>query len=332
MSSVYAFPDRLIMKIAYQASHEQFSPSSLLKFVLLAEAAGFDAIHSSDHFHPWNVRQGQSGFSFSWIGAAMQAIRLPFAMICAPGQRYHPAIVAQAIATLAEMFPNRFHINLASGEAINESITGDRWLLKEERNQRLLECATVIRHLLAGQAVTHHGRVTVEHARLYTLPEVVPPLFGAALTKETAAWMGGWADGLITVYQSPTKLKDVVQAFRSGGGEGKPVHVKMDVSYAPDDKIALEGAYDQWRTNIFSSALMGEVARMEQFEELAKHVRPEDMQHYVLISSDPQRYIERIKEIAHLGAALVVMHNVNRDQECFIEMCGNAILPVIHFD
>src|SRR3712207_2156707 len=104
--------------IAYHASHEQFSPSHLLKLVAAAEQAGFDAIHSSDHFHPWSTRQGHSGFSFAWMGAAMNAVDLPFSQVCAPGQRYHPAIVAQAIATLAEMFPGRLSVELGTGEAI----------------------------------------------------------------------------------------------------------------------------------------------------------------------------------------------------------------------
>src|SRR5688572_26360512 len=125
------------VEIFYHASHEQFPPSELLQLAKMAELAGFDGVHSSDHFHPWSERQGQSGFSFSWIAAAMQATHLPFSMVCAPGQRYHPAIVAQAIATLAEMFPGRFSVELGSGEALNESITGDVWPQKEERNARL---------------------------------------------------------------------------------------------------------------------------------------------------------------------------------------------------
>src|SRR5687767_12848438 len=113
--------------IAFHASHEQFAPSRLLKLAQAAEAAGFDAIHSSDHFHPWSVRQGHSGFALSWVAAAMQATTLPCSMVCSPGQRLHPAIVAQAIATIAEMFPSRFSVELGSGEALNEVITGEEW-------------------------------------------------------------------------------------------------------------------------------------------------------------------------------------------------------------
>jgi coenzyme F420-dependent glucose-6-phosphate dehydrogenase len=115
------------MKIGYHCSHEQWPPSKLLAHVQRAEQAAFDAAMCSDHFHPWLEDQGHSGFSWSWLGAAMQATTLSFGTVCAPGQRYHPAVVAQAAATLAEMFPGRFWLSVGSGEALNESITGEPW-------------------------------------------------------------------------------------------------------------------------------------------------------------------------------------------------------------
>ncbi len=163
--------------IGYQASHEQFKPSELLDYAAQAKQAGFSSIHCSDHFHPWSSRQGNSGFAFSWLGASLQRTNLPHGSVCAPGQRYHPAIVAQAIATLGEMFPDRFWIALGSGEALNERITGEKWPSKNDRNARLLECVEIMRRLLAGETVTHEGRVTVEEARLYTIPKKSPPLF-----------------------------------------------------------------------------------------------------------------------------------------------------------
>ena len=131
--------------IGYHASHEQHPPSRLLQDVARAEAAGFAAVSSSDHFTPWSERQGESGFAWSWLGAAMHATSLPFGVVNAPGQRYHPAIVAQAIATLLELFPGRLAVALGSGEASNEHITGARWPDKAARNERLLECVHVIR-------------------------------------------------------------------------------------------------------------------------------------------------------------------------------------------
>jgi G6PDH family F420-dependent oxidoreductase len=153
---------------AYHASHEQFAPSALVRYVRLAEQAGFTAVSSSPHFQPWSVRQGQSGFAWAWLGAAMQVTSLPFNLVCAPGQRYHPVIIAQAAATLADLFPGRFQLALGSGEARNERVLGKPWPPKAERHAHLLECVHIIRALWAGETVTHEGRVRVAEGKLYT--------------------------------------------------------------------------------------------------------------------------------------------------------------------
>jgi len=316
--------------IGYQASHEQFKPSELLKYVTLAEKAGFGAINSSDHFHPWTRQQGQSGFAFAWLGAAMQATSIPFGSVCAPGQRYHPAIVAQAIATLAEMFPQRFWIALGSGEALNESITGDKWPVKQERNARLLECAAIIRRLLKGEMVTHHGRVVVEGARLYTLPPEMPLLMGAAVTKETAAWVGSWADGLITVHQPIEQLREVVNAFRDNGGKNKPLYLKVQLSFAKTDEEALNGAHDQWHSNIFSSTVLGDMWQVEQFDMLGQFVQREELHGMVHISADIKKHIEWINRYIEIGFDRIILHNVNRDQLYFIETFGKKVLPELN--
>ena len=160
-----------MVKVGYHASHEQFKPSQLLKYVQQAEKAGFNLCLSSDHFYPWSEKQGESGFAWSWLGAAMQATpNLSYRIVCAPGQRYHPAIIAQAAATLAEMFPNRFCLTVGSGQALNEQITGEKWPSKSERNQRLKECVDIIRGLWLGETRTHRGIVSIEEANLYTRP------------------------------------------------------------------------------------------------------------------------------------------------------------------
>jgi probable non-F420 flavinoid oxidoreductase len=219
-------------RIGWHASHEQIPPSRLLEDVRLAEQAGFEVAMSSGHFSPWSERQGESGFAWSWLGAAMAATELPFRVVNAPGQRYHPAIVAQAMATLAEMFPGRLWVCLGSGEASNEHITGARWPPKDVRNARLRECVDVIRALLRGEEVTHDGLVHVDRARLWTLPADPPPLVGATVSPETARWVGGWADGLATIHQPREALERVVSAFREGGGEGKPTVLQVHVSWA----------------------------------------------------------------------------------------------------
>lgn len=313
--------------IGYHASQEQFSPGTLLRFAEMAEKAGFTAINSSDHFNPWSESQGHSGFSFSWLGAAMVNSSLPFGVVCTPGYRYHPAIVAQAAATLSEMFPGRFWIALGSGEALNERITGEKWPQKSERNERLLECASIIKRLLAGETVNHAGKITVENARLYTLPQKAPLVIGAAVTKETAAWMGTWADGIITVSQPFEALKAVVSAFRSNGGKGKPVYLKTQLSYAATDEAALQEAHEQWKTNIFHSSVLGDLWDVSQFDMLGKYVQPHELNEMVRISANIQQHIDWIKKDMELGFDRIILHNVNRGQELFIKVFGEKVLP-----
>ena len=145
--------------VGIHASHEQMPPSELLYAVRFAESAGFDAAMCSDHLAPWGERQGHSGHAWTWLGAALQATEIAFGVVTAPGQRYHPVVLAQAIATLGELFPDRFWAALGTGEAINEHVTGDRWPDKPTRDARLLECVDVMRALLRGEEVTHHGLV-----------------------------------------------------------------------------------------------------------------------------------------------------------------------------
>ena len=317
----------------FHASHEQLRPSRLLEAVIAAEAAGFDAAMCSDHFSPWSERQGESGFAWSWLGAALQAPSFSFGVVTAPGQRYHPAISAQAFATLAEMFPGRFWAALGSGEASNEHITGDRWPDKPTRDARLLEVVDVIRRLLAGEEVTHHGLVTVDRARLWTLPSEAgfptPKLIGAAVSEATARTVGGWADGLITIRQPLDTLRRVIDAFHEGGGDAKPVFVQQHVSYAADDDTALDIAFDQWRSNVFGPSLSWDLERVEQFDEAARHVRPETMYDHVCISSDPGRHAAWIHEVLDLGAAGVYLHHVGQHQEEFIDVFGSKVLPEV---
>ena len=219
--------------VGFHNSHEQVHPAALLAATQRAEQAGFDAAMCSDHWAPWSVRQGHSGFAWTWLGAALATTGLPLGVVNAPGQRYHPAIIAQAAATLAAMFPGRFWVALGSGENVNEHITGGRWPAKAERDARLRECVAIIRALLDGEEVTHDGLVTVDRAKLWTLPDEKPLLIGPAVTPATARAHADWADGLVTVNQSPEILKQVVQEYRDAGGRGS-LTLQVHVSWAPD--------------------------------------------------------------------------------------------------
>jgi coenzyme F420-dependent glucose-6-phosphate dehydrogenase len=316
-----------VPQIGYHASHEQHAPSALLDYVRAAEAAGFDAAMCSDHFFPWNEQQGQSGFAFAWLGAALHATSFSFGSVCAPGQRYHPAIVAQAAATLAEMFPGRYWIALGSGQNVNEHITGDAWPVKALRNQRLREAVDVIRALWAGETVTHYGSFTVEDARLYTRPETPPLIVGPATTPETARWLGGWADALITISKPWDEMQKVIDAFREGGGEDKPMFLQVQLAFAPTRDEALLAAHEEWGTNIFDSPVLTDLRMPSDFEAAAKHVRPEDVTDAVRVSAEPDEHVEWISRDIALGFERVYLHNVQRDQPRFIDVFGERVLP-----
>jgi coenzyme F420-dependent glucose-6-phosphate dehydrogenase len=313
--------------LGYHASHEQFSPSALLDYVRQAEAAGFDCAKSSDHFHPWSERQGQSGFAWSWLGAAMQATSLPFGIISAPGYRYHPAILAQAAATIAELFPRRLWLALGSGEALNEAITGQAWPDKAERNAHLLECVAVMRALLAGETVTHRGRVDVVEARLYTRPAEPLPLYGAAVTPETAALVAGWADGLLTMGGDIATVRTVLEAFRSNGGAGKPVHLQHALSWASTEAEALANALDQWGPVAAGGDVSWKLSQPSEFDTVARLVTEDAIRRCVAVSADLGRHRQWLADLMALDVTAVHLHCVGRNQPEFIEAFGAHVLP-----
>jgi probable non-F420 flavinoid oxidoreductase len=259
----------------------------------------------------------------------MAATDLSMGVVTAPGQRYHPVVTAQAIATLAEMFPGRSWTALGSGEALNEHVTGDAWPTKQHRDARLLECVEVIRALLCGEEVTHDGLVQVHRARIWSLPATPPPLVGAAVTARTAAVVGTWADGLVTISRPEPELRRVIEAFRDGGGAGKPVHVQVHLSWAEDEDEALAIAHDQWRTNVFGGQLAWELELPTQFDEAARHVAPDDVRGSVLVSADIDRHVGWLQQIAALDVDTIFLHHVGKDQRRFIETFAERVLPEI---
>jgi probable non-F420 flavinoid oxidoreductase len=314
--------------IGFHNSHEQIHPAQLLDDVRHAEEVGFTAAMCSDHFAPWTTRQGHSGFAWSWLGAALATTNLPFGAVNAPGQRYHPAIVAQAVATLGAMFPGRFWVALGSGEAMNEHITGDRWPRKDLRDARLRECVDVIRALLAGEEVSHEGLVTVDRARIWTLPERPPALIAPAVTVATARRAAEWADGLVTVNQPHDTLREMVAAYRDAGGRGKLV-LQLHLSYDPDPERALAVAFEQWRNGVFGPPLSWDLDAPQAFDQAAAHVSPADVAEVVRVSGDLGQHAAWIDEYAELGFDEIYLHHVGVEQRGFLDAFGEHVLPQV---
>lgn len=312
--------------IGFHSSHEQIHPGQLLADVQHAQSAGFTAAISSDHFSPWSRRQGSSGFAWAWLGSALATTDLPFGVVSAPGQRYHPAILAQALGTLAAMYPGRIWAALGSGEASNERITGDAWPRKEVRDARLEECVSIIRRLLAGEEVSHDGLVRVNRAQLWSLPEPAPHLVGPAVSVQTAGRVAKWADGLITVNQPHDKLRAMVDAYRSQGGRG-PLRLQVHLCWDPSEERAEAIALDQWRSNTFPPPVSWDLESVELFDIASEHVGIDQVREVVHVSADLGRHTQWLQEYLDLGFDELYLHHVGKQQSGFIDAFGDKVLP-----
>lgn len=316
------------MRIGFHASHEQFAPSRLLSLVRQAEASGFDLAMSSDHLAPWGLAQGQSGFSWSWIAAALATTSFPIGMVVAPGQRYHPVIAAQAIATLEEMFPGRYWAALGSGEAVNEHVTGDPWPAKADREARLRESVDVIRRLLDGERVDHDGTFRAHDARVWSRPAEPPPLRATAVGPATAAWAAEWADGLVTVGCDPETLREVVEAYRDAGGRG-PCAVQVHVALSATEDEALGVAADQWRQGTVPGDVMWDLEQPEDFDRLADPGDEKALRKAVLVGAGAGAMAERLAEVSRCGFDEVFLHHVGLDQSAFLGRARDELLPAL---
>lgn len=191
----------------------------------------------------------------------------------------------------------------------------------------MLECFHIIKRLLNGETVSHYGHVNIEDAKLYTLPKQQPLLLGAALSVETAGWMGGWAEGLLTAHKPIQELKQLIDAYKKGGGEGKPLYLQVQLGYGSDENKLAADVYDQWQTNVFPAKVKGDLWKVEQFDALGQFVTIEDIKKKLLVSSNVQQHIDSLKAYADLGFDKIILHNVARNQDEFINVFGDKVLP-----
>lgn len=313
-------------RYGFHASHEQIPPAQLLADAQHAEQAGFEAAMCSDHFSPWSRRQGHSAYAWSWLGAALATTSLTWGTVSAPGQRYHPAVLAQAIGTLGCMYPGRLWVALGSGEASNEHVTGGGWPRKEVRTQRLEECVNVIRTMLEGEEVSHDGLVTVDRARLWDVPDPRPRLVGPAVSLESAGRVAAWSEGMVTVNQPTGRLRQLVAAHRDAGGTGA-VALQVHLSWAPTEAEAEQIAHEQWRSNVFGEPVAWDLDTVEAFDQVSEEVTVEQVRAVVNVSSDLGWHRDRLAEYAALGFDEIYLHHVGQSQERFLDAFGEHVLP-----
>jgi coenzyme F420-dependent glucose-6-phosphate dehydrogenase len=316
-----------VPELGYALSSEEHRPNDLVRYAQRAEESGFSYALISDHYHPWTDRQGQSPFVWSLIGAIAEATeRLVVGTgVTCPTIRTHPGVIAQAAATTAALMPGRFFLGVGSGENLNEHIFGDYWPSADERQEMLEEAIEVIRLLWQGGYQTHRGKhYRVENARLYTLPDELPPIAVAASGQEAAKLAARAGDALIST--SPDE--ELVETYRSAGGGG-PRYGQLTVCWAKDEQAAVKTALEWWPNAALKGELSQELPLPRHFEQAAENVDEEAIAEAVVCGPDVDRYIEQITAFEDAGFDHVYIHQVGPDQEGFFSFAERELLVAV---
>ena len=315
-------------EVGFTLSSEEHDGPSLVRYAAMAEAAGFRFAMVSDHFHPWTDRQGQSPFVWSVLGGiacTTERLRVGTGVTC-PMIRIHPAIVAQAAATVEQMMPGRFMLGVGTGENLNEHIHGDRWPPIDRRLEMLSEAIDVIRELWSGKDTTFRGRFyTVEQARIYSMPDEPPPILVAAKGEKATKLAGEKGDGLIGVEPDP----EMLGTFEGAGGEGKPRYGQMHVCWANTEDEAKRTAHEWWPNAAIKGELGVELPLPRHFEQAAEMVSPDDVAGAITYGPDPERHLAAIRKYADAGYDHVYVHQIGPDQEGAVGFYEREVLPKV---
>jgi G6PDH family F420-dependent oxidoreductase len=317
---------RPAMRIGYFLSTEEYSPAELVEQAQAAERAGFEGLWISDHFHPWNDEQGNSPFVWSVIGALSQACDLPVttAVTC-PLIRTHPAIIAQAAATSAEMLGGRFTLGVGSGEALNEHILGTVWPSADVRLEMLEEAVALIRELWTGKVVTTEGKhYRVDHARIYNVPDTPPEIYVSGFGPKATDLAARIGDGYINTAPDDTLLK----VFKEKSG-GKPAQAGAKVAYAETAEEGWEHAHRLWP----NAGLPGEMAQVlptpEHFEQATELVTMDATRESVVAGNEVAQHVEQIQKYADAGYDELYVANMGPHFADMIAFYGDKVLPEV---
>jgi coenzyme F420-dependent glucose-6-phosphate dehydrogenase len=313
-----------VPELGFALSSEEHPPNDLVRWAVRAEEAGFSYALISDHYHPWIDRQGQSPFVWGVIGGIAQAterLRLGTGVTC-PTIRTHPGIIAQAAATAAAMMPGRFFLGVGSGENLNEHIFGDYWPAADERQEMLEEAIGVMRLLWQGGYQTHRGKhYRVENARIYSLPDELPPIAVAAAGPKAAELAANAGDALI----STAPDSELVDTYRNAGGDG-PRYGQLTVCFDKDEQQAVKTALEWWPNAALKGELGQELPLPRHFEQAAENVTEDEIAEAIVCGPDVDRYLEKITEFDDAGYDHVYIHQVGTDQESFFAFAERELL------
>jgi coenzyme F420-dependent glucose-6-phosphate dehydrogenase len=324
--------------IGYAAALERFHPTEALDLSAYAERNGFTGVMAADRFQPWVPRQGEASFVWNVLGALGQTTTGDLGTgVTVPTFRWHPAMVAQASATLAAMYPGRHWLGIGSGEAIDEHVTGGYWPETAERINRMFEAIEVINKLftasLAGRDTKHSGQhFTLESTRLWTMPATSPEILVATSGPVTAKRAGRTVDGIIIDGAPIDKIAGLLARFDEGAREaGKPPGTKvlrLHLSWAPTRDEAVSNAITEW-PNGGMRFPRSDIRSPFEFEQLTRLVRPEDFEGRMLVSEHPDVHRAHIQRYLDLGFDRVYLHNAGRNQREWIDQFARDVLPAL---
>jgi G6PDH family F420-dependent oxidoreductase len=316
-----------MVRLGYKLMSEEHGPAELVRNARRAEEAGFDFAAISDHYFPWLEEQGHAPFAWSVLGAIAQATRrmgLMTAVTC-PIMRYHPAIIAQATATMGVLSDGRFTLGLGAGERLNEHVVGEGWPGVAERHERLEEAADIIQGLLAGEIVNFHGEhFRLDHARLFDRPRRKPDIIMAAGGPDAAKIAARKADGLMIT----EARKDLVQAYGSVGGTG-PCYAEVAMCCAPTEEQGRKTAHRYFRWSLSGWPVLAELPHEEAFAAASEHVSIEAVGKAVSCGPSLEHHLDAIEKYVTVGCDHIILNQIGPDQASFFELAEKRILPAL---
>jgi len=314
------------VEIGYTLSSEERQPDDLVRLARMAEESGFGYALISDHYHPWTDRQGSSPFVWAVLGgiaATTRTLRVGTGVTC-PIMRLHPAIIAQASATIGCLMPGRFFLGVGSGESLNEHVVGQTWPPPDMRQDMLEEAVEVLRLLHRGGEQSHYGKFFQVHdARVYNIPDEPLPIYIAAAGQQAAKMAARLGDGLICSAPSA----ESVAAFEAGGGAGKPRYGQLTVCWARSEEEAVRTAHEYWPISGLEGQFKNELPRPLYLEQASKPVTPEMVKREIVCGPDPQAHVDGLAKFVKAGFDHVYVHQVGPDQEGFMRFYQREILP-----
>jgi G6PDH family F420-dependent oxidoreductase len=314
-------------KLGYKLMSEEHGPNDLVRNAERAERAGFDFAAISDHFSPWLDEQGHSPLAWPVLGAianATQQIGLMTAVTC-PIMRYHPAIIAQAAATVALLSGDRFTLGLGAGERLNEHIVGEGWPGARERHERLAEAVEIIQGLLSGERTNFLGKhFRIDGARLFDRPDRKPPVAVAAGGRNSAKIAGRKADALMAT----EARADLIEAYNAAGGSG-PRYAEIAMCCAPKEEEARETAHRYFRWSVSGWPVMAELPNTAGFAAASQHVTPEAVAEVVSCGPSVDRHLAAIQRYVDAGFDHIVLTQVGPDQDYFFDLFERELAPAL---